>query len=140
MLVINENGWNELRLANCSERIGCLNNIYDNCLDAFIRALQNNIPATVYFDAEGYDFHLISSYYKSYVIVDADTVIVYEDKKNIVELAKELYSDIKNNFSYWTSWDLDGDETNEELLSNIEKLTLKLDALNAEILLRENKI
>ena len=56
----------DIKLSNCpvenfSERASYLTDVPNDCLDAFIHALQTNNPAIVYFDAEGFDYHLISS-------------------------------------------------------------------------------
>ena len=137
MFTIPKHGWVNLQIEDFSERASYLTDIPNDCLDAFIHALHNNVPAAIYFDAEGWDFHLVSSYYQSYIIVDKDNITVYEVKKNILEIAKELYEDIKKNFDDWLNWDY-GDTTEEERKENKEKLTKKLNQLNIEITKRES--
>ena len=134
MFTIPKHGWVNLQIDDFSERASYLTDIPNDCLDAFIHALHNNVPAVIFFDAEGWDFHLIASYYQSYIIVDKDNINVYEVKKNILELAKELYEDIKNNFDDWLNWDYGDDQTEERK----EKLTTKLNQLNIEITKRES--
>ena len=91
-----QDGWTHLNFENFSERASYLTDVPNDCLDAFIYALQTNNPAVVYFDAEGYDYHLISSYYRSYIIRDKEDnkVNIHVIEKGIIELAKELVSDI----------------------------------------------
>jgi len=131
MLTKPEYGWVYLQLGNFSERASYMTDIPNDCLDAFIYALQNNSPTVVYFDAEGWDFHLVASWYGSYVILDKDAVKVFEINKNVFELAKELYEDINNNFDDWLNWGYAFDE--EEIKEYKGKLITKLNQLNTEI-------
>jgi len=132
MLTKPNHGWTNLQIGNLTERASYLTDIPNDCLDAFIHALQNNTPAVIFFDAEGWDFHLIASYYQSYIIVDKDKAEVYIVEKNIKELAKELYNDINNNFDDWLNWDLyDNMEEREE---NKRNIMTKLSELNMELI------
>ena len=124
MLTKPSHGWTDLHIDNFSERASYLTDIPNDCLDAFIYALQNGNPAVIFFDAEGWDFHLIASYYCSYVVVDKDNAEVYVIDKTIKELAKELYNDINNNFDDWLDWDLY--DTIEEREKNKRGLRNKL--------------
>jgi len=128
-----EHGWINLQIEDFSERASYMTDIPNECLDAFIYALQNNTPAVVFFDAEGYEFHLVASYYGSYIIVDKDNAKLYTVSKNIYALAKELYDDIKNNLDEWTNWYLDEVDTEEERIKYREGLETKLSQLNMEI-------
>ena len=133
MLTKPDCGWTNLQIEDFSERAGYMTDIPNNCLDAFIHALQNGNPAVVFFDAEGWDFHLIASYYCSYIIVDKDNTSLYTVKKTIHELAKELYEDINNNLEDWVNWYLDESDTEEERKEYKEKLLVKLSELNMHL-------
>lgn len=124
-----EHGWTNLQLGDFSQRASYLTDIPNDCLDAFIYALHNNVPAVVYFDAEGWNFHLVSSWYRSYVIVDKDETTVYAIDKTMFKLAKELINDIENNFDIWLGWDMEEDYVEE----NKEKFKEKLNQLQFEI-------
>jgi hypothetical protein len=131
MLTKPNHGWTNLQIGDFIERASYLTDIPNDCLDAFIYALRNSNPAVIFFDAEGWDFHLVASYYQSYIIVDKDDTKVYVFEKTIKELAKELYEDIKNNFDDWLNWDLY--DTVEEKEENERGLKKKLSDLNMEI-------
>ena len=124
MLTKPKHGWTNLHIGDFSERASYLTDIPNDCLDAFIYALQNGNPAVVFFDAEGWDFHLVASYYQSYVIVDKDEAKLYAFDKTINDLTKELYEDISNNFDDWLDWDMY--DTVEEREENKRGLKEKL--------------
>jgi len=134
MLTKPQYGWTNLQFDNFSERASYLTDVPKDCLDAFIYALQTNNTAIVYFDAEGYEFHLVSSYYRSYIIVDNydNKVKTYTIDKNIIKLAKELIDDIENYFEDWLNWECynDGEytETNRKVFK--EKLSMLKFELN----------
>ena len=132
MFTIPRNGWTNLNFDKISLRASYLTDIPNDCLDAFIYALKTNNPAIIFFDAEGYDFHLISSYYRSYIIVDKEdnNVDTYVIEKGIIELAKELVNDIQRGYDDWLNWDCDDEEYAEV---NREVFKEKLSMLNFEI-------
>jgi hypothetical protein len=118
-----EHGWTNLQLGDFSERASYLMDIPNDCLDAFIYAIQNHVPAAVYFDAEGWDFHLISSYYQTYIILDKDNVKTFLIDKSFNELAKELIDDIESYFNEWINWECYRDE-DDNVYINDRKNTL----------------
>ena len=131
MLTKPQYGWTYLIFPNFSERASYLTDVPNDCLDAFIYALQTNNPAVIFFDAEGFDFHLVSSYYESYVIIDSDNTKIYTFEKNIKELAEELVNDIQRDFNDWLNWECYDDGEYAEV--NREKFKEKLSLLNFEI-------
>ena len=139
MFTIPRNGWTNLNFDKISLRASYLTDIPNDCLDAFIYALKTNNPAIIFFDAEGYDFHLISSYYRSYIIVDKEdnNVDTYVIEKGIIELAKELVNDIQRGYDDWLNWDCDDEEYAEV---NREVFKEKLSMLNFEINRRKSEI
>jgi len=127
-------GWTHLNFGNFSERASYLTDVPNDCLDAFIYALQTNNPAVVYFDAERYEFHLIASYYESYIIRDREDnkVDTYIIEKDVIELAKELVNDIEKYFDDWLNWEC-YDDSGEYAEVNREVFKEKLSRLNFEI-------
>ena len=121
-------GWTHLQLENFSERASYLTDVPNDCLDAFIYALQTNNPAVVYFDAEGFDYHLISSFYRSYIVMDRENndVDTYIIEKGIIELAKELVSDIEKDFDDWLNWECYDDGEYAEVNRDVFKENLSL--------------
>jgi len=128
-------GWTNISVDNFSERASYLTDIPNDCLDAFIYALKTNNPAVVFFDAEGYEFHLVSSYYRSYVIIDKEdnTVETYTIDKNIIKLAKELIDDIENYFEEWLNWEYYDDIKYEYAKTNRDVFKEKLSMLKFEL-------
>jgi len=131
MFTIPKHGWTNLQIGDFSERASYLTDIPNDCLDAFTYALQNNKPTVIFFDAEGWDFHLVATYYESYIILDKDDTKVYTIKKTILELARELYEDINNNLNDWLNWDMD--DTVGEREENKRNIMTKLSQLNMEL-------
>ena len=119
-------GWTTLNVGRFSERVSYLTDVPIECLDAFIYALENSVPATVFFDAEGYDYHLVSSYYETYIII-GDKLFI--SNKDYVDIAKELCCDIEKYFDGWVDWmgyEIDADEDikrrSDVLKSKLNKL------------------
>ena len=133
MFTTPQDGWTHIQLENFSERASYLTDIPNDCLDAFIHALQTNNPAIMYFDAEGFDYHLISSFYRSYIIKDKEDnkVDIHVIEKDILELAKELVDDIQRDFDDWLNWESYDDGEYSEV--NREVFKEKLSRLNFEI-------
>jgi hypothetical protein len=76
-----------------------------DCLNAFIYALKNNVPATIFFDAEGWDYYLVSTWCDSYIILNKDKTTVVVIEKDYIQLAKELVQDILKYYDEWVKWD-----------------------------------
>jgi hypothetical protein len=110
-----KNGWVNLELSNLSLRASYLTNVPNNCLDAFIYGLKNNRPVTIFFDAEGWDFHLVSSHYCSYIIVHKDKLTVHLISKDFRELAQELIDDIELYLYDWANWECYDDKSESEI-------------------------
>jgi len=134
MLTTPIHGWAHLQFENFSECASYLTDVPNDCLDAFIYALQTNNPAIVYFDAEGFDYHLLSSFYRSYIIRENEDnkVDIHIIEKDILELAKELVDDIQTDFDTWLKWEC-CDDSGDYAEVNREVFKEKLSLLNFEI-------
>ena len=91
-------GWVCLIIDDFKDRASYLTSVPNNCLDAFIFGIENYLPASVEFDAEGWNYILVSTWYRSYIISEKDTEELFVSDKGIVELAKELREDIRRDF------------------------------------------
>lgn len=100
-----------------------------DCLDAFIVAFKKNCPAVVFFDAECWDFHLVASYYYTYIILHKDKAEVFVINKTIREIARELISDIEYYLDDWVHWECYKDDNEEELEQRRIALEVKLTKL-----------
>jgi hypothetical protein len=118
-----KHGWTNLELGDFSERASYLTDIPNDCLDAFIYAMKNNVPATIFFDAEGWDFHLVSSYYQTYIILDKENVKTFVVDKDFKKIAKELINNIESYFDEWVNWEWY--EGEDEIYINDRKKSLR---------------
>lgn len=122
-----KSGWTNLQLGCFESRASYLTDIPMDCLDAFIYALENNKPITIFFDAEGWDFHLISSYYGSYIISnendESDLCLINGSFK---ELARELVEDIEKYLDGWINWEWFSLDEEDEFNERKEELNNKL--------------
>jgi hypothetical protein len=122
-----KHGWTNLQLGCFESRASYLTDIPMDCLDGFIYALSTNNPITIFFDAEGWDFHLVSSYYESYIISNEnDESDLYLIEGSFKELAKELIGDIEKYFDSWLHWEYFDLDEEDELKERKEKLNNKL--------------
>jgi len=122
-----KHGWVNIKLGDFTERASYLTDILNDCLDAFIYGHEKCMPISIYFDAEGYDFHLISSYYKSYIILTKEeTPKLFVIEKDYTDLAWEIINDLEENICEWANWECYKENNIEE---EKEKLLQKIEAL-----------
>lgn len=127
-----KHGWTNLQLGCFESRASYLTDIPMDCLNAFIYALSNNKPITIYFDAEGWDFHLVSSYYESYIISNKNEESdLYLIEGSFRELAKELVKDIEKYLEDWIYWECykDNEDEFKDRKSELNKKLLELKKL-----------
>jgi len=118
-------GWTEFKLGDFKSRASYLTNIPQDCIDAFIYGLKNHKPITIFFDAEGYEFYLVSDYYSSYIILDDEETTVYYINKGIKEIAKKFVHDIERNYEAWQLWDFPCDVKRDYDLSELKNLLIE---------------
>jgi len=119
-------GWTRLKLDDFSASASYLTDVPVDCLNAFIYALKENAPATVFFDAEGWDYYLVSYTYQTYIIINKDKTTVKVINKCIKELAQELVKDIKLYLDGWANWTMDEED---EVIKYKELLKSKVNEL-----------
>jgi len=128
-----KNGWVNLEIGDFRERASYLTDIPNDCLDTFIFALQNNIPASVYFDAEGWDYYLISSFYRTFIIINKEKPELFTFEKDYEEIAKELIIDFEENIDEWVNWECWHGKSEEEFKENKVNLITKINKLKSLI-------
>ncbi len=126
MLINPRHGWASVIIGNFNERASYLTDIPNECLDAFIYARENGVPAVVYFDAEGYNYHLVASYFESFIIIEKDKPETHHFDLSLIDLADELISDIEQNIDEWADWQSYNQYDDEELKKNKRKLEQKV--------------
>ena len=131
MLTIPNCGWTNIIIGNFSDRASYLTEVPLDCLRAMIYALSNNTDFICVFDAEGWNFKVISDNYRTFVIEEKDSceLITVENITKTI-LAKELYSDISDNLDKWAEWSFDLREDRNEVLKYRKCLKELLQNLN----------
>jgi len=126
MLSNPKHGWVNINIGEFNEVASYLTDVANDCLDAFIFARENGFPAVVYFDAEGYDYHIIVSYFESFIIIQKDETKTYHFDLDFYDLAKELIDDIEKNIDDWADWQCYNQYDEDELKRNKRKLEQKI--------------
>lgn len=103
-------GWTNLKLDKYSLRASYLTDVPFDCLDSFIYGIKNNKPICIYFDAEGWDYYLVSNWYNSWIILNKEETELCPIKENIRQLGKMLAENIELYFNEWLEWDYFDDE------------------------------
>lgn len=125
MLVNPQHGWVTVEIGDWSDRASYLTNVPIDALDAFINSYNHRQPATIKFDAEGWEYIVVIDDWETYIIEDlyrysknllnspsADPILTIV-KVNKRELAKELVNDIQSHFYEWVNWRSDDGDTEE---------------------------
>lgn len=129
MLVNPKYGWTNVNIGEFNESASYLTDVPNDCLDAFIYARENGFPAVVYFDAEGYEYYLIASYFESFITIEKDELKTFHFDLSLVDLAKELIDDIEKNIDKWADWQCYNQYDDNELKRNKRKLEQKISRL-----------
>lgn len=108
MLSKPEHGWVEVKLGNFKGLASYITDIPNDCLDAFIYSLENKVPATMYFDGEGWNFHMLSPWYcpYTYILVEKECLKVHTVEANCEELAKKIVKNIEEHLDDWAKWNV----------------------------------
>lgn len=123
-----KNGWTSLKLGNFEDRASYMTDVPNDCLDAFIQALEYYDPCTIYFDAEGWDYFLIIHHSQSYIVhCKNETPEVFVIDLTNEQLAQKLIDNIELYLDEWAGWlcyddniDLEANKT--DLLNKISIL------------------
>ena len=123
-------GWTDITLGDFAGRGSYLTDIPVDLLNAFINALRDFIPASVFFDEEGSEFTLVSHFNGTYIIVEREEKpeLISVDIR-FVELIKEVINDIESDIEGWADWMCYYDLTEEELTQRENLLKSKIEEL-----------
>ena len=101
-------GWTDITIKDITNEFNApasyLTDVPNDCLDAFIYALENCCSVVIDFDAEGWDYKLVCSKYDTYVIEEKDEYKLYHFDINLEDLIKEFLEDLERNYDEWISW------------------------------------
>ncbi len=130
-------GWVTIEIGDFSEGAGYLNDIPIDTLEALINSYENNIPAVIKYDTEGWQFIVVIDNQRTYIIdesfLDADCprrgkremLTVVNISKN--EIVGEILMDIINDLNEWVLWngclpDIEKEDRRNEIIRLVEKL------------------
>lgn len=124
-------GWTTVSIGDFNMRASYLTDVPGDCLNAFIHSFESDLPAAIEFDAEGWEFTLISDFYSTYIILKYDEPKLIEINIGREQLALELIDDIENNIYLWSQWQDDDSikENKEYLCEKIQCLKLLIDKI-----------
>lgn len=97
-------GWTTVSIGDFTMRASYLTDIPGDCLNAFIHSFESDLPAAIEFDAEGWEFTLISDFYSTFIILKYDEPKLIEINIGREQLALELINDIEKNIYLWSQW------------------------------------
>lgn len=133
MLSKPRHGWATITIEDWSDRLSYLDDVPFMLLDAMIWSCREHQPASVRFDAEGYDYIIVFDWLYTYIIELKDKTKMLEFHIDRDDLAKQLIRDIKNALQEWAGFVDYGDMTGVE--KEYRKLCLESKCMELEELL-----
>lgn len=119
-------GWTNVEIGDFVDRASYITDVPNDCLDAFIFGLKNGFPVTVEFDAEGWEFTIVSKFYDTFIIMEKEEVEIITTDKTVLDLAEELIEDIELHIDDWSEWspfsDEKADENKDDLMNKLNEL------------------
>ena len=117
-------GWTTVHIGDWEGSASYLTSVPFDVLESMIFSLENCVPFSVEFDAEGWSFIVVSTDYESYVIEYKDEPILYHFDIDKVNLAQEILIDLGEHRDLWLKWeDEEIDKEKSEIFdSQMEKL------------------
>lgn len=103
-------GWVSVHLGEFQGPASYITDVAFDSMEAMIYALEENKDFIVSFDAEGWEFKVISDDYRTFIIEEKNEVKLYIYEKNKLELAKELIEDISRDKEDWLKWQYSEEE------------------------------
>lgn len=132
-------GWVDVHLGDFCDRASYLTDVIYDVLEALIHVLEREGPAAVYFDAEGWDWYMLITWYETYIIdypYRTEEYIRYGpyDKQKLTvidirceDIAKEVINDFEKDYIEWISWNPEGES--EERTIELEKMVNRIKEL-----------
>lgn len=124
MLKTPEYGWSEITIGSWHDRCSYLDDVPYRLLEAVDYTNRTNMPSSVKFDAEGWEYIIVFDMYETHIICyDFECEYhYYTIDINLKDLIRELIADIRRDLVAWSAW---GYDMNED---EIEERKLDLDA------------
>lgn len=135
------NGWCNINIGNWSDRASYLTDVPNDILQCVIEVLdrEHSCSGSIHCDAEGWDYYILLTYRKAYIIEEKDESELIGVDINIFKLAQEVCADIEENIEKWVYWDCNSDlYTEEDVKIERDKLLKKIAKIK-ELLEKEEK-
>ena len=135
-------GWVKIHLGDFCDRASYLTDVIYDILEALIHVLNRKGSASVYFDAEGWEWYIVLTWYETFVIdypyrTDEEYINSVDDSPELTvidmrieDIAKEVIKDFEKDYDEWIHW-LPEDES-EERTKELNKMIDKLKKLIGE--------
>ena len=142
MLENPKHGWVKVHLGDFCDRASYLTDVIDDILEALIHVLNRKGSASVYLDAEGWEWYIVFTWYETFIIdypyrTDEEYMNSIDDKPELTvidmrieDIAKEVIKDFEKDYDEWIHW-LPEDES-EERTKELNKMIDKLKKLIGE--------
>ena len=116
MLENPKHGWVNIHLGDFCDRASYLTDVIDDILEALIHVLDTGMPSAVYFDAEGWEWYIVFTWYETFIIdypyrTDEEYMNSVDDKPELTvidrrceDIAKEVLNDFKKDYGEWMHW------------------------------------
>ena len=129
-------GWVKIHLGDFCDRASYLTDVIYDILEALIHVLNRKGSASVYFDAEGWEWYIVLTWYETFVIdypyrTDEEYINSVDDSPELTvidmrieDIAKEVIKDFEKDYDEWIHW-LPEDES-EERTKELNKMINKI--------------
>jgi len=119
-------GWVTVTLGEFTDRASYLTDVPVDCLDALIFAVDHYRPAAIRFDAEGWEYTITFTMYETYIVRIKDCTELFIVNEDMIDIAKEVISDIERDYKSWMDWDdfNDGELYVDDAIEIPEKLSI----------------
>ena len=116
MLENPKHGWVKIHLGDFCDRASYLTDVIDDILEALIHVLNREGSASVYFDAEGWEWYIVFTWYETFIIdypyrTDEEYMNSVDDKPELTvidmrieDIAKEVIKDFEKDYNEWVHW------------------------------------
>lgn len=121
------NGWANIVFENTTEEASYLTDIPIDILNSLKIAFENNIPAVLFFNCEGYEIYITLGYYESYLCSNKEEKGMFDlSNRGLKSWAKEICDDIENQIENWSEWGYEDNKDSSRKIKRRETIELLL--------------
>ena len=115
------NGWCNITIGEWSERCKEYDDVPYMLFDAIEKCLRTLNPTVVKLNGDGYKYTIVFDQNKTHIISDKEVQTAYITiAVGVIELAKQLIDDIRENLNDWAIWSSYNDDEYEERKKDLE--------------------